>query len=185
MKRWICAATAVMMVLFTVCLAAAEGVTFTTKYFTMQLPEGWETDFEDLTNEDGVEELGYFGEPAAYGLTGGSFLVYYEEMKDFRLFDASQEEMQAYIDALMEEYKDDHPVYLDTVMADKIPLVMFRCTDQDGEYILIDTMTNGYAIEIQFYVMSDDEKDEKTYPVTDRQLELIKSVLATFRPAGA
>ncbi len=184
MKRWICAAAAVMLVLFTACIAAAEGVTFTTKYFTMQFPEGWETDTEDLTQEDGVEELGYFEEQAAYGLSGGAFLVYYEELKDIRLFDAGEEELQAYIDALLEEFEEDHPVYLDTLMAGQIPLVMLRCTDKDGEYIHVDTMTNGYAIEIQFYVMSDDEKDMKTYPVTDRQIEQIKSVLATFRPAG-
>ena len=39
----------------------------------------------------------------------------------------------------------------------------------------------GYAIEFEFYVTDDD--GEKQLPITDQDIEQIKTILATFRPA--
>ena len=68
----------VTAVLFlTAAFASADGVTFSTAYFTLELPDNWETDMGDLKKEDNTEELGFFGGETAGGLlAGGAYLVY-------------------------------------------------------------------------------------------------------------
>ena len=98
----------VMAVLFlTAAFASADGVTFSTAYFTLELPDNWETDMGDLKKEDNTEELGFFGGEMAGGLlAGGAYLVYYENLKDISLWNASAEELKDYEDALLEDF--DH-----------------------------------------------------------------------------
>ena len=51
----------VTAVLFlTAAFASADGVTFSTAYFTLELPDNWETDMGELKKEDNTEELGFF-----------------------------------------------------------------------------------------------------------------------------
>ena len=97
------------------------------------------------------------------------------------LWSSDSEEMKAYIEAILEDFKDDHPEYLDTVMAGKIPIILIKATDAEGEYLYADTMTNGYAIQIEAYV-ADDSDEEKLYPLTEENIEQFKSILATFVP---
>ena len=89
--------------------------------------------------------------------------------------------MQAYLEAVLEDFKDDNPEYLDTVMAGKIPIVLIKATDAAGEYLYADTMTNGYAIQIEAFV-TDNSDEEKSYPLTEEKIEQFKSILATFVP---
>ena len=186
MKRLLGVMVAVILVLSAVC-AAAEGVTFTTNYFTLQLPDGWETDFEDLEKEDNEEELGYFADPANVGLACGVYLVYYEDLKDISLFNLDEETIQDYVDAILEEMEDGKPEYLGTVTASPspdlkpIPLVLFKVTDEDGEFIYADTITNGYSIQFEFFIM--DMDGDTMYPFTDAHIEQIKSILETLQPA--
>ena len=181
MKRLFAWMVVAVLMLSTVCAAAAEGVTFKTPYFTLQLPDGWVTDYEDLEKEEGMEGLGFFGEDAEIGLIAGAYLVYYEDLKDLALWSSDAEEMQAYIEAVLEDFKDDNPEYLDTVMAGKIPIVLIKATDAAGEYLYADTMTNGYAIQIEAFV-TDNSDEEKSYPLTEEKIEQFKSILATFVP---
>ena len=92
MKRLISLLAAAVLLLTAAC-AAADGVKFSTTYFTMELPEGWEIDTEDLEKEEGEESLGFFGESSDIGLGGAAYLVYYEELKDFALWNASEDEV--------------------------------------------------------------------------------------------
>ena len=55
MKRFFGWMVAAVLMLSAVCAAGAEGVTFKTNYFTLQLPDGWITDYEDLEKEEGLE----------------------------------------------------------------------------------------------------------------------------------
>ena len=181
MKRLFDWMVAVILILSAVCGAMAEGETFKTPYFTMQLPDGWVTDYEDLQKEEGMECLGYFGENADIGFVACAYLVYYEGLKDLALWSSDAEEIQAYIEATLEDLADDNPVYLDTVMAGKIPIVLVKATDKDGEYLYADTMTNGYAIQIRAFVI-DDSEEEKIYPLTEENIEQFKTILATFQP---
>lgn len=182
MKRLWSILTALVLILSAGGAAAAEGVTFSTSYFTMQLPEGWIIETEDLESEseEGEECLGFFGEPSDIGLVGGAYLDYYEDLKDIALWSSSEEELKDYTDALLEDYAEDNPELVGIVMADKIPLVVIKGTDEESEYLYADTMTNGYAIEFMFYVM--DMDGENYYPLTDAYIEQVKTILATFQP---
>ncbi len=181
MKRLVCMILAAAMVALMICSATAEGVTFTTPYFTLQLPDGWIIDKDDLEKEDKVEYLGCFGEDREIGIVAAAYLVYYEDLKDLALWSSDSEEMEAYKEAILEDYADEHPVYLDTVMAGKIPFILIKATDRIGEYLYADTMTNGYAIQIEAFV-TDDSDEEKSYPLTDENIEQFKTILKTFQP---
>jgi len=181
MKKAIVIGIALLAVLC-VFSAVAEGVTFTTQYFTVELPEGWESTVNEKPEkdpEDGSIELGSFYSPENESLIFGAYLVYYEEMKDVSLWSSDASEIQDYADAVKEALADYHPEYLDTVMAGKIPFVLFRCTDKDGEFIYADTITNGNAIEFEACVI---DLNEKLCPVTDQRIEQIKTILASFKP---
>ena len=65
-------------------------------------------------------------------------------------------------------------------MAGKIPLILIKGVDKDGEFLYADTMTNGYAIEFQ--VIHIDDNTDNQYPITAEQIELFKSILSTFQP---
>ena len=82
----------------------------------------------------------------------------------------------------MEEFEDSNPELIGIVTADKIPLVMIRMHDDDGDFLYVDTVTNGYAI--QFEISVTDSEGEKFYPITDEYIEQVKTILATFKPAA-
>ena len=164
-------------------IGGALADTFTTKYFTLELPEGWETDMDDLEDysEEGMEALGFFGSTDEdVTLVAVAYLVYYEELKDFSSWNASEEEIDEYKDIMLEALEDDKPEYLGTVMAGSIPFILIHGEDEEAEYLYADTVTNGNVIQIQAY-MAD---DEKYYPLTDEAIEQFKTILATFKPAA-
>ena len=182
MKRFFLLLMTAVLLLPAAC-ALADGVTFSTAYFSLQLPEGWEIDTTDLEKKDDAEDLGFFGGKTAEGfLTGGAFLVYYENLKDMSLWNAGEQELKDYQDALLEDFEKNNPELVGTVMAGKIPLVIIRGNDDEGDFVYADTITNGYAIEFEFYVTDDD--GEKLLPITDQDIEQIKTILATFQPAA-
>ena len=183
MKRLLSFAFALALALSAVCCAAAAEKIFKTAYFTITLPSGWDFDTEDAcVDEDGDEYLGFFGEDKSIGLIVGAYIVYYEDLSDISLWNSSEAELQEYADSVMYDFADEEPEYLGIVMAGKIPFVLIKATDEDGEYLYADTMTNGYAIEFQVYVMGAD--GETQYPMTEKYIELFKSVLATFQPVS-
>ena len=183
MKKLLAAMLALSLILG-IASALAGTVTFTTKYFTMELPEGWEIDTESLESvpENNAEALGMFGAPEDVGLVAGAYLVYYEDLKNLALWSSDADELQAYAEAVMEDFADDKPVYLGTFSAGSIPFVLIRGTDEDGEYLYADTITNGYAIEFMVYVT--DSEGEKYYPLTDDCIEQFKTILSTFKPVA-
>ena len=181
MKRsMICITLAVVLALAAVCTAAAEQ-TFTTSYFTLQLPNDWLIETEDLESEEGEECLGYFGGPADIDVSAGVYLVYYENYKDVSLWNLSETELKAYTDDLLEELADAKPELIEIVKAGTIPLILIKGADKEGEFLYAETMTNGYAIEFEFYVT--DPEGKVFYPMTDGYIEQIKNILSTLQPA--
>ena len=176
----------VLSLLFTLSIvsAMAEGVTYTTKYFTLELPEGWDIDTSDLENdpENNMEDLGTFGKADGDGLICEAYLVYYEDLKNVALWNSDADELKDYAEAIMEDFEDDHPVYLDTMKAGSIPFVLIKATDEEGEYLYADTITNGYAVVFIAYAV--DADGETTLPMTDAYIEEFKTILGTFKPAA-
>ncbi|MBQ3278756.1 MAG: hypothetical protein IJG94_06305 [Clostridia bacterium] len=178
MKRITGLLLALALVLAMAVGALADGVTFSTKYFTLTLPQGWEIETEVMETEDGMEDLGCVASPEEPGLVIESFLLYDEDAKDKSLWNASEEELKAYAQEVMETYADDKPEYIGTIKAGNIPFVLIRCDDSESEYIYADTLTNGYYI--MFMAYSADAN--KFHPLTADQVEQFKSILATFVP---
>lgn len=177
MKRFAALTLALALILAVIGSALAE-VTFTTKYFTLTLPDGWEIDTEDLEKEDNMEALGLVAAPEDKGLAVAAYLVYDEASKDQSLWNKSDEELKAYAEAVMEDYQDEKPEYLGIIKAGSIPFVLIKATDSESEYLYADTLTNGYYIMFQAYIA-----DEKNfYPLTDEAVEQFKTILATFTP---
>ena len=183
MKRLISLAFALILALSAVCCAEAAEKTFKTAYFTLKLPNGWDYDTEDAeVYGDGDEYLGLFGEDKEIGIIVLCYKMYYEDYKDVSLWNAGKAEMDAYIEDLLYELSDDDPEYLDTVMAGNIPFVLIRGTDEEGEYLYAETMTNGHAIMFDCYVLDGD--GENQYPFTQKYIDQIKSILETFQPVS-
>ncbi|MBR3017651.1 MAG: hypothetical protein IKH57_11360 [Clostridia bacterium] len=183
MKRMTSFFLALLLALSAATCAAAKENVFKTAYFTISLPDGWEADttpLDDEETEENAEYLGIFGNAKGVGLAAIAYLVYYEELKDISLWNADEADLKLYAESVMDDFADDRPEYLGTVMAGSIPFVLIKGTDEDGEYLYADTMTNGYAIEIQAFVMDEDWK--KQYPMTDKYIEQFKTVLSTFQP---
>ncbi len=181
MKRAFSLILALVLAL-SVSLSLAEGNTFQTKYFALTLPDGWITDYTvKAEEEEDVEFLGCFAAPDSPGLIVESAMIYEEELKDIALWNSDSVDIQSYIEVLLESFEEDNPVYLDTVMAGKIPFVMIRCEDEEGQYIYIDTMTNGYTIQFLAAVMDDD----RYYSIPDADIEQLKAIFATFQPVAS
>ena len=163
-------------------IGGALADTFTTKYFTLELPEGWEIDMDDLEDEseEGMEALGFFGGPEDVTLVAGAYLVYYEELKDFSSWNASEDEIEEYKEIILEEFEEDRPEYIGTVMAGSIPFILIRCEDEETEYLYADTVTNGNVIQFEAFMVD----EENFQPLTDEAIEQFKTILATFKPAA-
>ena len=185
MKKLLSVLLALLLALSAVCCAAAEGVVFTTAYFTLTLPDDWDFDttpLDDEEDEEGFEYLGLFGSTDDVGILAMAYLVYYEDLTDISLWNAGEEELKEYTNILLEEFADSKPEAIGTVMAGKIPLVLIRAADKDGEFVYADTVTNGYSIQFEFYAT--DTEGEKDLPLTDEHIEQIKTILASFTPAA-
>lgn len=182
MKRLLSVLLAAMLVLSAA--TALADVTFTTPYYTMTLPDGWEIDQEDLEADsgEGMEALGYCYASEEIGMVIEAFLLTYEDLQDFSLWKADAAGVQDYVDAVMEDFADDKPEFLGIVQAGSIPFVLIRGADEYGDYLYADTMTNGYAIEFMAYVT--DAEGEIQYPLSDDAIETFKSILVTFLPAA-
>ena len=181
MKRLISLILALALALSVVSTAFAAGSTFTTAYFSRELPDGWEydTDKEGIEEAEGEEYLGLFGSTEDVGLIAMAYMAYYEELKDMSLWNSSDAEIKEYADWILELFEDDDPVLLDTVMAGSIPFVMFKASDEFGDYLYAETVTNGYVIEFEVYIA---DFDGNVFPMKDADIEQFKTILTTFKP---
>lgn len=185
MKRIISLVFALFLALSTLGFAAAEGVAFKTDYYTMTLPRGWEIDTDDTGVEEEDRELrqeylGFCYDSRDVGLAFEAYLVFYKDsdLQAIQLWNANEAEKQAYADGILETFEDDEPVFLGFVMADRIPFIVIKATDEDGDYLYAETMSNGYALVFYAYVFD----GEDLYPITDQYMEQFKSILETFTP---
>lgn len=180
MKRIISLLLALLLSLSAVCCAAAEGVTFKTAYFTLTLPKDWAVDYEDAgVDEDGGEYLGCFYSTDAVGIAAYAYLSYFEDWKDVSLWNADEAELREYADILLKDMEDYDPELIGIVMAGKVPFVFFKGVDEDGPFFYAETMTNGYAIAFDAYVVDEDFNQRR---ITDKHIEQFENILATFQP---
>ena len=178
MKRSVCLLAALLLAL-SACNAMAE-VMFKTEYFTLTLPSGWEVDTDSEEVKKDETFLGIFGSPEEIGMVVEVFLEYFDDFKDVSLWNMNEAELKDYSDMLMEDFADESPENLGVTTVGNIPFVFIKATDEYGEYLYAETMTNGNAIEFEAYIA--DYDNEKTYPLKDEDIEQFKAILSTFQP---
>ena len=181
MKKLMLALLIIVLTIGCGCAYMADDITFTTPYFTLTLPGDWEIEpgSEYKSEYFEAEDLGFFYSPDDIGLAIEAWMYYFEDIKDFSLWNADEEQLQAYADETMELFEDEDAEYLGIVMADRIPFVLIRSVDEDGEYLYAETVTNGYTITFYGYVM---DYNDNTYPFTVDHIEQFKQILSTLRP---
>ena len=179
MKRLLSLVLALIL-LAGVSVASAKEVTFETAYFTLTLPSGWEVENESEKADEDLEFLGVCYENRSKFMAIFAYLVYYEDLKDISLWDADDSQLEVYAQAVLEDYADDNPEWIDTIIVGSIPFILIHAEDEDGEYLYADTMTNGYAIQLEAMILDDDF--EKQYPITEGDLALFQSIIETFQP---
>ena len=187
MKRIVSLVFALVLVLSALCGAAAAEKTFKTAYFTLKLPNGWDFDTEDTGVEEDdeywrEEYLGACYEDKEIGMVLTAYYVYYKDgdLKDIQMWNANDEELQEYEEEILDIYRDDDAESLGIVKADRIPFILIKVTDQDGEYMYAHTMANGYAI--MFYAWIEGADGETIYPITDKHAKQFKNILETLQP---
>ena len=183
MKRIFTALLAAALVLALACPALAEAAqTFTTPYYTLEIPRDWQIDTSDLETDDDFQELGVLLSPDVPGLVIEAGLLHYEELSELSLWNADDETIQNYIDFMLEALEDDSPKYEKKLEIGEIPFFVFSAQDEDGPYCYVDTITNGYAVA--FYVYNADTDDDRLLPLTDDDWAQFEAILSTFKPVG-
>lgn len=185
MKRTISLVFALVFALSALWGAALAEETFITPHFTLPLPDGWISDTTEADqefDEEGIQYLGVLYEDKAVGLVVKAYLQIYEDWKDVSLWNADDATIKEFADALMDEYPEDHPEYLGVLMAGKIPFVMIRGEDKDGEYVYAETMTNGNAVLLFAFVADEEGNSSSSYPLTGEYIELLKTIVKSFLP---
>ncbi len=104
-------------------------------------------------------------------------MEYYEEYEDLALFSADAQTRQAYVDSMLDAYADMGIRLLDTFSISEIdiPFYLFYAEDENGGYLVAETVVYGYAIDFTAYRGEDTEVDEAT-------LDVLTQVLDTFEP---
>ncbi len=180
MKRLLSLVIALLLALSAVSFALAEEKTLKTPYYTITLPDGWDYDTSEAEAFDEDSEfLGSFTNKQDVILTVESYLIRYAEMADISLAEFSAEDLQDYADVMLEDFSDSQPVALGIVTAGSIPFVLIKAADEQGEYVYADTLLKG--LNFQFVAYAQDAA-ESVQPITDEQVEAIKTILATFMP---
>jgi len=183
MKRAMILLAALALALLPCCAALAEAnQTFSTDYYTLTLPGDWVVVPPEANDDEDYKLLGDLCSPENPGLVIEAGLVHYPDMGDTSLWNADEAATQDYIDAVLDELKDDRAEYVSTLKVGAIPFLVFRAEPDDGPYYYIDTMTNGYAVVFYAYVASDDS--DVLLPMSDADWAQVEAILTTFRPAG-
>ncbi|MBR0465013.1 MAG: hypothetical protein IJJ23_11660 [Clostridia bacterium] len=165
-------------------LAEPLTLTFETPYFTLMLPEDWEIydpDPEDNGSGENIWDLGFVSSPDEDYYIIEAAMQYLEDWKDTSLWDADEEQLEEYIDITMHDFEDKDGQFIDLFYAGNIPFIMLEYTSQDrGDTLYADTMTNGYVI--MFYIFKTSLDTDKYYDLTEEDIAQVTRILETFRP---
>lgn len=95
----------------------------------------------------------------------------YEELS---LFSAADEEKRSYLNAFLD---GGSVTLLDTIESSGVPFYIFRLQDDEGPYLLAETVVKGYGIDFCAYY------DDPTLPADEKLLSALEDVLKTFVPS--
>ncbi|MDD2649343.1 MAG: hypothetical protein PHI27_00375 [Eubacteriales bacterium] len=138
---------------------------------------------EEGAEEDGYIALGVLQNDDAYVYIS---TLHDDEYEGFNMFSASEDEIKEYLDYIMEDLAEygaeEVGIYNAEITVNnqkvKIPFVIVRIADEEGQYYYAETMTSGYAITIEI------SPAEEGAELRDYELEELKRILDGFMPAA-
>ncbi len=172
MKKW----TALLVALL-LPFAAASAQTYTAStYYTIDYPDTLTLDDTSYKSDSTEDYLWLFL------LDGGTYYIdasisTADGYEGFSLFNATEEEKQAYLDDSLADFADQNATFADIITTDGgIPFYVFSMKDSDGPYYFAETIANGSSISFCCYY--EDISATPDAPL----LSHLKTVLKTFRP---
>ena len=104
-------------------------------------------------------------------------MEYFDEYEDLALFQADAQTRQAYVNSMLDAYADMNIRLLDTFSISEIdiPFYLFSAEDENGSYLVAETVVYGYAIDFTAY-------RGDNVPVDEATLNFLCQILDTFEP---
>lgn len=89
---------------------------------------------------------------------------------------ANEAVLAAYVDDMLDVYSDENAALVTSVKAGSqgIPFYIFSYTNEDGPYLMAETVLNGYALQFMTYY------NDADLPVDDRLTQSLITLLDTF-----
>ena len=153
--------------------------------FTLNCPIHWEfipSEPEDIRAY--YVPIGILTDPSPTGLVLGMYMMFFEHLKDFNLFEADEEALQKYIADTLADYEPINGIFRETVyaMEDTIPFVIFDTADEYGPCLRAETMFSGWGIFLDLYAYTD-ESYSACREITEEEYAQFIQILESFLPA--
>ena len=108
------------------------------------------------------------------------FMLYSQNMLiDVEVLRAADYAVENLTDATLQQYIDEMVFvgcrYVDTLHADGVPFGLFELEDEEGPYLLAETVVNGWCIDFYAYY-------DQTAPVDDALVQALREIVGTYQP---
>ncbi|MDD3334633.1 MAG: hypothetical protein PHI98_03845 [Eubacteriales bacterium] len=105
-------------------------------------------------------------------------MVKLEEYESLSLTTADDTAKQSYIDDTLDYYSDENATLLTSLAAGtkSIPFYVYSFQNEDGPYLMAETVQKGYAIDFMAYY------NDASVPVDDALAKELSTLLGTFEP---
>ena len=157
--------------------AFAETTTYTAStYYTVEYPSEMELDDTSYTDEN-TDTYTWLFMLIGQTYTIDANLEAVEDYEGFSLFNATDEEKQAYLEEVVDSFADNDCKYVSMfeTTANQIPFYVFRMEDSDGPYYYVETIANGTSLSFCVNYIDGSEPDEAL-------LDEAEAVLQTLTP---
>ena len=155
-----------ILLALTLCLtltaALAETTTYTAStYYTVEYPSEMQLDDTSYTSEN-TDTYTWLFMLNSDTIVIDASMEQVEEYAGFSLFNATDEEKQAYLEEVADSYADYNCEYVDMfeTTANQIPFYVFRMEDSDGPYYYVETIANGTSLYFCVSNIDGTEPDE-------------------------
>lgn len=161
----------------------------TCKWFSIMLPSAaWKIDTQTYAGENTEDYrwIGMISEDGESGLCVDVEMQYVPSLAGYRLFEAEQDEIDAYALDIIASAETEGAKYIETVFTDaySIPFVMLLASDQYGSFYYAETVANGWTISMFAYAYQSAES-ENFRALTHADYQKLTYLIQNFVPLKA
>lgn len=174
MKRLAALALALLLALSA---ASAVAQTYTAgQFYTLDYPDDLTLDNETYTEDTTEDYIWLF--LLSGDITIDAALTPAEGYEGVNLYEATEEQRQAYLDDMLDLYADDSAAYVDTLTSvGGYPFYIYSMEDsEDGPYYYAETLIQGTSVNFCCYY------NDESAGLDQDLLDSFMTVLATVRP---